>query len=92
MLAVWRHGDEPQHAGGTVTMPWYTTADARRDAEKQRANERTCMMELLEFPDMSDGWGCSECQEEFKATKKFEKNTHCPSCGCRISVWEAEND
>jgi len=71
-------------------MPWYTTADAIRDAEKQKMNERKCMMELMEFPDMTDGWVCSECGEEFKASRKFEKNTRCPNCNCLIAEWEEE--
>lgn len=71
-------------------MAWYTTYDAQQDAVKQAVNPRTCRMELLEFPDLTEGWACSECQEEFKATKKFEKNTKCPHCGCCISEWESE--
>jgi len=27
---------------------------------------------------------------EFKATKTFERSTHCPNCGCRIVEWECE--
>lgn len=50
--------------------------------------EKTCIMNLYEYPDLSDGWMCSHCESTFKATKKFEKSTHCPECTSHIREWE----
>jgi len=50
-------------------------------------------MELMEFPDLSDGWVCSECNAQFKATVRFEMNTqYCPDCGREIIEWEDEEN
>jgi len=49
-----------------------------------------CVMQLMEFPDLSDGWVCSACDAQFKATARFERNTHCPDCGREIIEWEDE--
>lgn len=51
----------------------------------------TCRMELYEYPDMKDGWLCSNCSTPFydsaAACKRAEKNG-CPCCGAKVVEWE----
>jgi hypothetical protein len=46
-----------------------------------------CKMITCEFSDLSDGWYCSKCDQEFKDTKVFRKKKVCPSCIRIIDGW-----
>ena len=42
-------------------------------------------MTMIENPDFSISWECSECQRTFKDSKDFDSNTKkCPGCGTEI--------
>ena len=51
-----------------------------------------CKMVIIETPNFSCLWECSECKVQHKATKKFYSNQSCPSCGKSISNWLGEDD
>lgn len=42
-------------------------------------------MTMIENPDFSISWECSECQRTFKDSKDFDSDTKkCPGCGTKI--------
>ena len=63
-------------------MPWYTTADARRDAERQ-SREADCDDDL----DGLEIYVCQCCGHE-DHPDRFGK--YCPRCGTDLDELEAE--
>jgi rRNA maturation endonuclease Nob1 len=49
-----------------------------------------CKMEIIEKPDFSMWWQCSNCGHIAKDTKKFMKLKACPSCGSEIVKWDED--
>ena len=71
-------------------MPWYTTADARADAEKigrREVKTKTCDMLMVESATFQVSWECSECKAQHKDSAKVEKSTACPTCRAEIASW-----
>ena len=51
-----------------------------------------CRMVMIEDANFRITWECSACGNEHRATKKFEKSRHCPTCDATIVAWDGIYD
>jgi hypothetical protein len=51
-------------------------------------SEETCTMVMVEDGELNIWWECSACTSSHEDSRKFQQNSHCPTCGAKIVDWE----